>query len=212
MSTAAEPLDRPALLRRGLRLEYITVGWNIVEGIVAIGAGLAAGSVALIGFGLDSFVESGSGSVLIWRLGAEWRGDRNAEQIARVERRAELLVGIAFLVLAAYVALAAIASLLALAEPEGSPVGMALTAASIGVMVWLANAKRRTGQALDSRALIADSKQTYACVYLSVVTLAGVALNAVFGWWWADPLAAIGIAILLVREGIEAVRGEGDDG
>ena len=200
--------SRPVLLRRGLRLEYFTVGWNILEGIIAVAAGIVAGSIALIGFGVDSFVETVSGAILIWRLSAEARGTLDEEAVERVEHRAERLVGIAFLLLAAYVAFEAIRTLAAQEAPEASPVGIVLTALSIVVMLWLARAKRQTGEALGSRALIADSAQTYACWYLSVVTLAGLGLNALLGWWWADPVAALGIAVLLVREGVEAVRGE----
>ena len=201
---------RAELLRHGLLLEYLTVGWNIIEGLIAIGAGIVSGSVALVGFGMDSFIESISGTVLIWRLREERRG-ATEERIEIVERRAEWLVGAAFLVLAAYVTIEALRSLIGGEAPDGSPVGILLTAVSIPVMLWLAAAKRRTGESLGSRALVADSKQTRACWYLSVVTLAGLAANAVFGWWWADPLAALGIAALLVREGWEAVRGEDDD-
>jgi cation diffusion facilitator family transporter len=200
--------ERSRLLTRGIRLEYITVGWNVVEGLVAIGAGVAAGSIALIGFGVDSFVETISGGVLIWRLSAEARGNLDEETVEQVEERAERLVGLAFLLLAAFVAFEAIRSLAGSEEPRSSPIGIALTAISIIVMLWLARAKRRTGESLGSRALVADAQQTYACWYLSVVTLVGLALNAVFGLWWADPVAALGIVILLVREGIEALRGE----
>jgi divalent metal cation (Fe/Co/Zn/Cd) transporter len=203
--------SRPDLLRRGLRLEYLTVGWNIAEGLIAVGAGLAAGSIALVGFGIDSFVETVSGLVLIWRLSAEARGNLDDAAVERVERRAERLVGAAFLLLAAYVAFEAVRSLVQQEAPDASPVGIALTATSIAVMVWLARAKRRTGEALGSRALIADSRQTYACWYLSLVTLVGLGLNAVLGWWWADPVAALGIVVLLVREGVEALRGGDDD-
>lgn len=200
--------DRPTLLRRGLRLEYLTVGWNVVEGIVAIGAGMVAGSVALIGFGVDSFVESISGSILIWRLRAEVTGTADEKRIEQVERRAERLVGVSFLVLGAYVGYQAIQTLVARDEPAPSPVGIALTILSLAVMLWLARAKRRTGEALASRALIADSQQTFACWYLSATTLAGLALNAVFGLWWADPVAALVIVLFLAREGLEALRGE----
>ena len=203
---------RPITLKRGLRLEYLTVGWNVLEGIIAVGAGIAAGSIALIGFGVDSFVETISGAVIIWRLMAETRGRHDDEAIERIERRAERLVGVAFMLLAAYVAFEAVRSLINRDAPEASPVGIALTALSIVVMLWLARAKRRVGESLGSRAMIADAQQTYACWYLSVVTLAGLALNAVFGFWWADPVAALGIAVLLVREGIEALNGEDDDG
>lgn len=210
MSATTLPSDRRRLLRRGLLLEYLTVGWNIVEGIVAIAAGLAAGSIALVGFGIDSFVESVSGSVLIWRLRSEEAGTGDAESIERIERRAERFVGISFFLLAAYVAFAALRSLLGGERPDASPVGIGLTALSIVVMLWLARAKRRTGEALGSRALVADAQQTYACWYLSVAALVGLGLNALFGWWWADPLAALLIAAFLVHEGIEAWRG-GED-
>jgi divalent metal cation (Fe/Co/Zn/Cd) transporter len=201
---------RGRLLRHGLLLEYLTVGWNIIEGVIAIGAGIASGSIVLIGFGMDSFVESISGTVLIWRLREE-RGGADEERIEQVEHRAERLVGITFLVLAAYVTFEALRSLATGEGPDASVVGIVLTTVSIPVMLWLAGAKRRTGEALRSRALVADSKQTRACWYLSVVALAGLAANALLGWWWADPLAALGIAVLLVREGLEAVRGEDDD-
>lgn len=202
---------RAALLTRGLRLEYLTVGWNIAEGLIAVGAGIAAGSIALIGFGVDSFVETISGAVLIWRLSAEASGRLDEEAVEHVEQRAERLVGAAFLILAAYVGFEAVRSLLTNEEPQPSPIGIVLTAVSILVMLWLARAKRVTGEALDSRALVADARQTYACWYLSVVTLAGLGLNALFGWWWADPVAALGIVVLLVREGLEALRGDHDD-
>ena len=204
-------LERPRLLARGLRLEYLTVGWNIVEGLIAVGAGAAAGSIALIGFGVDSFVETISGAVLIWRLSAEARGTLDEESVEQVEERAERLVGVAFLLLAAYVGFEAVRSLLNQEEPLASPIGIALTALSIVVMLWLARAKKQTGEALGSRALVADAHQTYACWYLSVVTLAGLVLNAVFGLWWADPVAALGIVVLLVKEGVEALRGEDHD-
>jgi divalent metal cation (Fe/Co/Zn/Cd) transporter len=202
---------RPALLRRGLRLEYLTVGWNVLEGIIAIAAGLASGSVALIAFGIDSFVETISGAVLIWRLGAEARGGLAEEAVERVERRARLLVGVSFLLLAVYVAFESVRTLLTAEAPDASPIGIALTSVSIVVMLWLARAKLETGQALGSRALIADSRQTRACWYLSAVALAGLGLNALLGWWWADPVAALAIAVLLVREAREALSGEDDD-
>jgi divalent metal cation (Fe/Co/Zn/Cd) transporter len=209
-TVAATSGTRTQLLRRGIRLEVLTVGWNVVEGIVAIGAGLAAGSIALIGFGIDSFVESVSGSVLLWRLRAEASGGADEERIEHVERRAERLVGLSFLVLGAYVAYQAVQTLVADDEPAASPVGIGLTLLSLVVMLWLARAKRRTGEALGSRALIADSQQTFACWYLSGTTLAGLALNAVSGLWWADPVAALVIVVFLAREGIEALRGEED--
>jgi divalent metal cation (Fe/Co/Zn/Cd) transporter len=210
MSVAAIP-ERRALLHRGLRLEYLTVGWNLVEGAIAITAALAAGSVALLGFGIDSFVESVSGSVLVWRLRAEVAGDRDAEAIERIERHAERLVGFSFFALAAYIVFDAITTLLRQERPEASPIGIALTAISIGVMLWLARAKRQTAAQLGSRALAADAEQTQACWNLSIVVLAGIGLNALFGWWWADPVAALAVSVLLVREGRESWSGERDD-
>jgi cation diffusion facilitator family transporter len=204
-------LGRPALLRRGLRLEYLTVGWNVLEGLVAIAAGLASGSVALIAFGIDSFVETVSGLVLIWRLRAERGGNLDEEAVERVERRAQVLVGASFLLLAAYVVFESVRTLLNAEAPDASPVGVVLTSVSIVVMLWLARAKLETGKALGSRALIADSRQTRACWYLSAVALAGLGLNALLGWWWADPVAALAIALLLLREGWEALSGEDDD-
>lgn len=211
MREASLGRTRATALRRGLRLEYLTVGWNIVEGAVAIAAAIVSGSVALLGFGVDSVVESVSGSVLIWRLGSEARGRRDEEAIERIERNAERLVGASFFVLAAYVAFDATTSLLNGERPEPSVIGIALTAASIAVMLWLARAKRRAAAELGSRALAADAEQTQACWYLSVIVLAGIGLNALFGFWWADPLAALGVVVLLVREGWEAWGGEEDE-
>ncbi|MGH2655490.1 MAG: cation diffusion facilitator family transporter [Actinomycetota bacterium] len=203
-------IGRHALVARGLRLEYLTVGWNLVEGVIAVAAALAAGSVALLGFGIDSFVESASGSVLIWRLRAERRA-ADPQAIERLERRAMRLVGATFFLLAAYITVDAIVTLVTAERPEASPVGIALAAVSLAVMWWLARAKLRTAVALGSRALKADAFQTTACWWLSLVVLGGIGLNALFGWWWADPLAAIGISVLLLREGLEGWKGEGHE-
>lgn len=200
-------LARPALLRRGLRLEYLTVGWNIVEGLVAVSAALAAGSVALLGFGIDSFVESASGGILIWRLLAE-RSRSDPEAIEAVERRAQKLVALSLFGLAAYVLFDSLKTLVLQEHPEPSVVGIAVTSLSIGVMWWLARAKRRTAVALGSRALEADAFQTTACWWLSIIVLSGIGVNAITGWWWADPVAAIVMTIFLVREGREAWEGE----
>jgi cation diffusion facilitator family transporter len=210
--TTSVAQSRDALLNRGLLLEYITVGWNIVEGVIAVTAGVLAGSPALIGFGADSVVESISGGVLIWRLAGERSGRHDEEAVERNERRAERIVGVSFLVLASYVAYESIRALVTAEAPDGSPIGIGLTALSIMVMLWLARAKRQTGEALGSRALIADAQQTYACWYLSISALAGLTLNALLGWWWADPVAALVIVVFLVREGLEALTGEDDDG
>ncbi len=204
-------VTRAALLQRGLRLEYLTIGWNVLEGVVAVGAGLASGSIALVAFGVDSVVETISGVVLVWRLRAEASGRLDDEAVERVERRAERLVGVSFLLLAAYVAFESVRTLLAAEAPDASPLGIVLTSVSIVVMLWLARAKLATGRALGSRALIADSRQTRACWYLSAVALVGLGLNALLGWWWADPVAALVIAGLLLREAREALSGEDDD-
>lgn len=210
MQAEARPIPvepRGAVLRRALGLEYLTVAWNVVEGVIAVAAALAAGSVALLGFGIDSFVESASGAVLIWRLLAERRASDRAA-VERLDRRAHQLVGATLFLLAGYVALEAGLALWNRERPEPSPVGIALTFVSMVVMVWLARAKRRAAAGLGSQALKADAFQTTACFWLSVITLAGIGLNAALGWWWADPAAALGMTALLVREGSEAWRGE----
>ena len=207
MSALAPSIDRPALVQRALRLELLTVGWNLIEGIIAVLAALAAGSVALLGFGVDSFVESASGGVLIWRLRAEQAGS-SPHEIKRLDLRAHRLVALSLFLLAAYVAVDAALALWNRDQPEPSPVGMALTIVSICVMLWLARAKRQAAAGLGSRALEADAFQTTACFWLSVIALAGIGLNAALGWWWADPAAALGMTPLLVREGSEAWRGE----
>ena len=201
------PRTRARNLSRALRLEYLTVGWNVVEGVVAVAAALAAGSVALLAFGIDSFVECASGAILIWRLRAE-RTAADRAAVERLDRRAHQLVGVSLFALAAWVVFDASHSLWAQERPEPSTVGIVLLVISIAVMGWLARAKRRAAAALESRALAADSFQTSACFWLSVIGLVGVGLNATLGWWWADPVAAFGIALLLVREGREGLRGE----
>jgi divalent metal cation (Fe/Co/Zn/Cd) transporter len=198
---------REAALAQARRLEYLTVGWNVVEGVVAVGAAVAAGSVALLGFGVDSFVECASGLVLLWRLGAERRG-LDEEAIERLDQRAHRLVGASLFLLAAYVAGDAVRALWTQERPEPSAVGMVLTAVSIVTMRWLARAKRRAAATLQSRALEADAFQTTACFWLSVITLAGIGLNLALGWWWADPVAALGMTWFIGQEGREAWRGE----
>ncbi len=196
---------RPHLLRRSQRLAAFTVGWNVTEGVIAIAAAWMAGSRALAGFGLDSAVESISAAVLLWRLGAE---RRNPESVERVERIAVRAIGVSFLVLAAFVAVEAFRSLALGDKPEASPVGIGLTLVSLVVMPLLAARKRRVAIALDSKAAEADSAQTRACAYLSAVVVAGLVLNAALGWWWADPIAALGVVIFLVGEGREALSAE----
>jgi divalent metal cation (Fe/Co/Zn/Cd) transporter len=199
--------QRASTLRTALQLEYLTIGWNVVEGVVALTAAVAAGSIALFGFGVDSFVECASGLVLLWRLSAERRG-LDGEAIERLDHRARRLVGATLFLLAAYVAVDAGRALWERERPSPSIVGMVLTSVSIAAMYWLARAKRRAAAMLTSRALEADAFQTTACFWLSLITLLGIGLNAAFGWWWADPVAALGMTWFIAKEGLEAWRGE----
>ena len=195
MVTAVAPV---VFERRAVRLAWATIAWNVVEAVVAIAAGTAASSIALVGFGLDSTVEVMSAVVIVW----QFRGlseDR--------ERRALKLIAVSFFVLGAYVSVQAIIDLAGESEPRGSRVGIGLAVASLVVMPVLARAKRRNGM-LGSATVVADSNQTKLCAYLSAILLAGLILNATVGWWWADPIAALAIAALAVNEGREAWRGE----
>jgi divalent metal cation (Fe/Co/Zn/Cd) transporter len=195
--------ERERSLAAALRLEYLTVGWNTVEAVVALTAGVAAGSQALIGFGGDSVVESLSGAVLIWRLAAE-RRPGGAERAEKVERRARRGVAISLWVLAAYVVAQAVYGLVSQAEPEASPVGLGLAVASLCAMWLLARAKRARARELHSHALEADAVQTELCWRLSAVLLVGLGLNAWLGWWWADSGAALALSGLIAYEGWEA--------
>ncbi len=197
----SERSPRASLLRRGRALEYLTLGWNSIEAVVAITAGVLAGSTALVGFGVDSVIESTSGAVLLWRL-------QDGPDDHRKEDLALKLVGVSFLLLAAYVAWEAGTSLLYREAPEVSRVGIVLAALSLIVMPLLARAKRKVATSLESRALEADSRQTDLCAYLSAILLVGLSLNALFGWWWADPVAGLGMVPIIVNEGITALRGE----
>jgi divalent metal cation (Fe/Co/Zn/Cd) transporter len=192
---------RKALLRRGQRLEYITLGWNSLEAVVAITAGFLAGSTALVGFGVDSLIESTSGAVLLWRLFS----DEGAERRERIALR---LVGGSFLLLAAWVGFDALSSLLGREVPEESVVGIGLATLSLLVMPLLARAKRKVASGLGSRALEADSRQTDICAYLSAILLAGLGLNLFLGWWWADPVAALAMVPIIGSEGVRALRGQ----
>jgi divalent metal cation (Fe/Co/Zn/Cd) transporter len=182
----------------------LTIAWNLIEAAIAIAAGAIAGSVALVGFGVDSLIESSSGAVLLWRLRAERRG-MGTEMI---ERRALRLVGVSFLLLAAYVGYESAERLISQEAPATSLVGIILAIASLVVMPWLARAKRNSAAALNSSALHADSRQTSICAYLSAILLAGLALNSAFGWWWADLIAAFAMVPIIAREGLEALRGD----
>ncbi len=188
-------------IRRGRKLEYFTIGWNLLEALVSVGAGLIAGSIALIGFGIDSLIETASGAVLLWRLREGEKGEKR-EQIALK------LVGWSLLALAAYVGFEATKALIVREEPEKSWPGIIIAALSLIVMPLLARAKRNVARGISSRALIADSKQTDICAYLSAILLGGLGLNAFLGWWWADPVAGLIMVPIIVKEGIESMRGE----
>lgn len=193
-------------------LEIATVAWNVIEGIIAVAAGLLASSVALIGFGVDSFVETASGAVVGWRLCAELTSRGDEEHIELVEQRAGRIAGTLLLGLAAYIVIDAGRRLLGFGEEaRESTIGIVLTAVSSVVMPGLGWIKLRTASALRSGALRADAFETIACSWLSITTLAGLILNAALGWWWADPLAALAIVPLVVREGLEGWRGECHD-
>lgn len=196
--------ERGEASRRGRLLAWLTVAWNAVEAAVSIGAGALAGSTSLVGFGVDSLIESSSGAVMLWRFagGAE-REDR--------ERLALRLVGVSFLLLAAYLLYESAGALLAGERPEASVPGIAIAALSLVVMPVLARAKRRVARATGSRAQHADSRQTDLCAYLSAILLAGLGLNALLGWWWADPAAGLVMVPIIAHEGWEAVRGESCD-
>lgn len=200
-------MTRDALLRKGIVLESVTVGYNALEGIVAIVAGLAAGSVALTGFGIDSVIEVTSGALLWWRLRAELG---SPPLRPTVERRAARGAGLLLLALALYIVAESVRDLRTGQHPETSSIGIVLTSLSLIVMPLLARAKLRTAEKLESRALRADAHETIVCAWLSATTLSGLGLNAVLGWWWADPVAALAMLPLIVREGIEAWRGEAE--
>lgn len=190
--------DFPLLVRRGKLLEYLTIAYNSLEGVIAVAAGVAAGSIALVGFGFDSAIEVFASLLLVWRLHT---GEK-------AEKRALQLVGAGFLVLAAYVAFDAAKSLLRREAPDESFIGIALAALSVVIMPLLVRAKRRVASAIHSRAMLAEAKQTQLCMYLSAILLAGLGLNAVVGWWWADPVAALVMVPIIGNEGVEALRGE----
>jgi divalent metal cation (Fe/Co/Zn/Cd) transporter len=197
--------SRTALVKRGLALNWLTIAYNVVEAVVALGAGIVSGSVALVGFGLDSVIEVTASGAAQWRL----RADLDAARREGVERTTLRIIGWSFLALAAYVTLDSANALLRREPPERSVVGLVLLALSAVVMPVLARAKRRVARAMSSRALEADAMQTSLCAYLSVIALGGVALNAALGWWWADPVAALAMVPIIAREGVEGVKARG---
>ncbi len=197
-------LERLAVVRRGRRLEYFTISWNALEGLVAIGAGALAGSISLVGFGIDSFIEVASGSVLLWRMSVDADEQRRASR----EKLSLRLVGLCFLLLAAYVAYESATDLWARRAPEHSLPGIVLACASLVVMPVLSSAKRKVGRALGSAAMHADAKQTEFCTYLSAILLLGLLLNAFFNVWWADPVAALIMVPIIAKEGGEGLQGK----
>lgn len=197
-------MNRVDHIRRGIWLEYITLGWNALEAVVAIVSGVMAGSIALVGFGLDSVIEMSSGAVLLWRL----RSDANEIRREKVERIAVRAVGVSFITLVIYVGLDAAKSLWHHERPEESLPGIIIAAASLIVMPLLARAKRRVAVGINSGAMQADSRQTDICAYLSAILLGGLLLNALLGWWWADPIAGLIMVPIIAKEGIEALRGK----
>jgi divalent metal cation (Fe/Co/Zn/Cd) transporter len=199
---------RDRLLRRGILLEVATVGWNVVEGIIAVSAGILASSVALIGFGIDSFVETTSGAVVGWRLRAELVGRLDETHAEALEHRAGRIAGALLLGLAGYIVIDAGRRLLGFGSAaQESRLGIVVTAISLFVMPLLGWAKLRIATALRSGALRADAYETITCSWLSLTTLLGLILNAALGWRWADPVAALAIVPLAVREGLEGWRG-----
>jgi divalent metal cation (Fe/Co/Zn/Cd) transporter len=195
--------ERAALMRRARLLAWCGNAWHVVEFAIAVGAGVAAGSIALIGFGLDSLVEVAAGTLIVWLFTGRRVGDG-----ARAERRAQQLIAISFFLLAAYIAVEAARDLVAGDHPQASWIGIGLAAFTAPTMPLLARAKRRVGHRLGSSATVSESAQNLLCAYLSVALLIGLGANAVFGWWWADPLAALVIAGVAVREGRASWRGD----
>jgi len=197
----SDGVERQALLARGRKLEYLTIAWNSFEAVVALLAGVLSGSIALVGFGLDSVIETISAVILLWRLGAA----RNSE---RRERVAQRLVGACFILLAAYIGFDSVHALWSKAQPEHSILGIAIAVAAVIVMPLLARAKRRIAAQLVSGALHSDSRQADFCAWLSAILLVGLLLHWLLGWWWADAAAALVMVPIIAREGVHGLRGE----
>lgn len=203
-SPPAAVLTRPQAVRRARALNRLTIGWNVAEAAVALLAGIAAGSVSLVGFGLDSAIEVSAAVVLAWRLRQETREDCTQAS----DRTATRLIALSFLALGGYVAVQAARDLAAAARPEASAAGIAITALSLAVMPLLARAKRRLAPVIGSRAVEAEAAQTNLCAVLSAVVLAGLAANAWLGWWWADPVAGLAVAGIAMVEGVRTWRAD----
>jgi divalent metal cation (Fe/Co/Zn/Cd) transporter len=195
-------LDRQGMARRGKRLEYFTIGWNTLEGLVAVFAGAVAGSISLLGFGIDSFIEVTSGTVLLWRMSV----DADALKRERNEMLSLRIVGVCFLALALYVGYESVSDLVSRKAPEHSIAGIVLACVSLVVMPVLSRAKKKVATGLGSSAMHADAKQTDFCVYLSAILLIGLLLNAMLGWYWADPLAGLIMVPIIAKEGFDGIR------
>jgi divalent metal cation (Fe/Co/Zn/Cd) transporter len=196
-------IARQIMSQRGKRLEYFTIAWNGLEGLIAVVAGVVAGSISLVGFGMDSFIEVISGATLLWRMSV----DADVEWRERNEKLSLRIVGICFVALALYITYNAVSGLIRQATPERSILGIVLACVSLIAMPILSRAKKRVGTALNSAAMSADARQTDFCAYLSAILLAGL-LNAVLGWWWADQLAALIMAPMVANEGRKGIKGE----
>jgi divalent metal cation (Fe/Co/Zn/Cd) transporter len=194
-------VSREFTAKRGKRLEYFTIAWNSLEGLVGIAAGVLAGSISLVGFGVDSLIEVTSGATLLWRMSV----DEDVEKREQSERRSLRIVGACFIALALYVSYEAVSDLGRKSAPERSVPGIVLAVASLIVMPILSRAKKRVGSVLGSAAMNADARQTDFCVYLSAILLSGLVLNATLGWWWADPLAALVMVPMIAKEGFDGI-------
>jgi divalent metal cation (Fe/Co/Zn/Cd) transporter len=195
-------LDRRAAAERGKLLEYFTIAWNSLEGLVAVIAGAFAGSISLVGFGIDSFIEVTSGAVLLWRMSV----DADVRRRERNEKFSLRIVGVCFLALAVYVSYESFSDIVSRKPPEHSIPGIVLACVSLVVMPLLSRAKKKIGRALGSAAMHADARQADFCVYLSAILLLGLLLNVGLGWWWADPIAALVMVPIMAKEGIDGLK------
>ena len=200
-------MERIVVVRSGRRLEYFTVAWNVLEGLVAVIAGALAGSISLVGFGIDSFIEVTSGAALLWRMSV----DADVQRRERNERRALKVVGACFLALAVYITYESAIDLWSKKAPEHSIPGILLACVSLVVMPLLSRSKRQVGRALGSAAMHADAKQTEFCTYLSGILLVGLLLNALFGLWWADPVAGLVMVSIIAKQGVGGLQGKACD-
>jgi divalent metal cation (Fe/Co/Zn/Cd) transporter len=196
--------DFAIIAQRGKRLEYVTIGWNSLEGLGALATGMIAGSISLVGFGVDSFIEVTSAVALLWRLSVI--GDEEGRE--KNERVALKIVGSCFLGLSVYIAYASISGLLQKQAPDHSIAGIVVACAALVAMPLLSRAKKQIGKQLGSGAMVADAKQADFCVYLSAILLVGLILNATVGWWWADPVAALVMTPIIAKEGLDALQGK----